>query len=68
LAPEWKGALDAIKIAVDHGAVAAVDADASYNQTQAAISAGARVATHLFNVMRPIHNREPRAIAVPLCH
>jgi N-acetylglucosamine-6-phosphate deacetylase len=63
LAPERTGALDAIKIIVDHGAVAAVGhTDASYDQTRAAISAGAGVATHLFNAMRPIHHREPGPI------
>jgi N-acetylglucosamine-6-phosphate deacetylase len=63
LAPERTGGLDAIKIIVDHGALAAVGhTDASYDQTRAAISAGARVATHLFNAMRPIHHREPGPI------
>jgi N-acetylglucosamine-6-phosphate deacetylase len=63
LAPERTGALDAIKMIVDHGVVAAVGhTDASYDQTSAAISAGARVATHLFNAMRPIHHREPGPI------
>ncbi len=67
LAPERTGALDAIKIIVDHGAVAAVGhTDASYDQTRAAISAGARVATHLFNAMRPIHHREPGPIVALL--
>jgi N-acetylglucosamine-6-phosphate deacetylase len=33
--------------------------DASYEQTLAAIAAGASVATHLGNAMRPIHHREP---------
>jgi N-acetylglucosamine-6-phosphate deacetylase len=63
LAPERTGALDAIKIIVDHGAVAAVGhTDASYDVIRAAISSGARVATHLFNAMRPIHHREPGPI------
>jgi N-acetylglucosamine-6-phosphate deacetylase len=63
LAPERMGALDAIKLIVDHGAVAAVGhTDASYDVTRDAISSGARVATHLFNAMRPIHHREPGPI------
>ena len=63
LAPERTGALDAIKIIVDHGAVAAGGhTDASYDVMRAAISSGARVATHLFNAMRPIHHREPGPI------
>lgn len=60
LAPERAGALDAIRQVVDAGAVAAVGhTDATYEQTCAAIAAGATVGTHLFNAMRPIHHREP---------
>lgn len=44
--PERGSALKAIKIAVDHGVVAAVGhTDASYDQTHAAISAGAQTST-----------------------
>ena len=60
LAPERTGALDAIRRIVDAGAVAAVGhTEATYEQTRAAVDAGATVATHLFNAMRPIHHREP---------
>ncbi|WP_396930761.1 N-acetylglucosamine-6-phosphate deacetylase [Mycolicibacterium sp.] len=60
LAPERSGALAAIERIVGAGAVAAVGhTDATYEQTRAAISAGATVGTHLFNAMRPIHHREP---------
>jgi len=60
LAPERTGALDAIRAVVGSGAVAAVGhTEATYKQTRAAIDAGATVATHLFNAMRPIHHREP---------
>lgn len=60
LAPERPGALEAIRRIVGAGAVAAVGhTEASYEQTRAAIAAGATVATHLFNAMRPIHHREP---------
>ncbi|MEJ6550464.1 N-acetylglucosamine-6-phosphate deacetylase [Corynebacterium sp. USCH3] len=60
VAPELDGAMDAIRQVVDTGAVAAVGhTDASYEQTLAAIDAGARVGTHLFNAMRPVHHREP---------
>lgn len=60
LAPERRGALEAIRRVVDAGAVAAVGhTDATYAQARAAVEAGATVATHLFNAMRPIHHREP---------
>lgn len=60
LAPELDGALDAVRQIVDAGVVAAVGhTDATYEQTLAAIGAGARVGTHLFNAMRPIHHRSP---------
>ncbi|HNM83098.1 MAG TPA: N-acetylglucosamine-6-phosphate deacetylase [Mycobacterium sp.] len=60
LAPERDGALAAIPRLVDAGVVVAVGhTEASYEQTRAAIDAGATVGTHLFNAMRPIHHREP---------
>lgn len=60
IAPELDGAMPAIRRMVELGAVAAVGhTDASYEQAKAAIEAGATVATHLFNAMRPIHHREP---------
>lgn len=60
IAPEREGALAAIEQIVDAGVVAAVGhTDASYERTGAAIEAGATVATHLFNAMRPINTREP---------
>lgn len=60
LAPERDGALAAIEQIVDRGVVAAVGhTEATYEQTRAAIAAGATVGTHLFNAMRPINTREP---------
>ncbi|WP_420121950.1 N-acetylglucosamine-6-phosphate deacetylase [Nakamurella sp.] len=60
LAPERDGGPAAIRRIVDAGAVAAVGhTDATYEQALAAIDAGATVATHLFNAMRPVHHREP---------
>lgn len=60
LAPELPGALDAIRRIVDAGVVVAVGhSDATYEQTQRAIAAGATVGTHLFNAMPPLHHREP---------
>ncbi|MCB0930910.1 MAG: N-acetylglucosamine-6-phosphate deacetylase [Mycobacterium sp.] len=60
LAPERTGGLDAIRQVVEAGAVAAVGhTEATYEQTREAIAAGATVATHLFNAMRPVNQREP---------
>ncbi len=60
IAPERDGALAAIRQIVDAGVVAAVGhTEATYDQTRAAIDAGASVGTHLFNAMRPINTREP---------
>lgn len=63
LAPERAGALEAIATLTAAGVVAAVGhTDAGYEQTMAAIDAGATVGTHLFNAMRPIAHRAPGPI------
>jgi N-acetylglucosamine-6-phosphate deacetylase len=60
IAPERPGALAAIEQFVDAGVVVAVGhTEATYEQTRAALAAGASVGTHLFNAMRPIDRREP---------
>ena len=60
IAPELPGALDAIRLLVSRGVVAAIGhTDATYAQTLAAIAAGATVGTHLFNGMPAPHHREP---------
>jgi N-acetylglucosamine-6-phosphate deacetylase len=60
LAPERNGGLDAVRRIVEAGVVAALGhTDASYALTHEAIEAGARVGTHLFNAMAPVHHREP---------
>jgi N-acetylglucosamine-6-phosphate deacetylase len=67
LAPERDGALAAIGQIVEAGAAAAVGhTEATYEQTRAAIAAGATVGTHLFNAMRPIDRREPGPIVALL--
>jgi N-acetylglucosamine-6-phosphate deacetylase len=63
IAPERTGATAAIERIVAAGVVAAVGhTEATYEQTRAAIDAGATVGTHLFNAMRPIDRREPGPI------
>ncbi|GAA4932823.1 N-acetylglucosamine-6-phosphate deacetylase [Actinoplanes utahensis] len=60
VAPELPGALEAIAYLNGHGVLAAIGhTDATYDQTHAGVAAGASVATHLFNGMRPPHHREP---------
>ena len=63
LAPERPGALAAIRRLVDAGVLVSVGhSDATAEQTEAAADAGARLVTHLFNAMRPLHHREPGVV------
>ncbi|MDO5618146.1 N-acetylglucosamine-6-phosphate deacetylase [Kocuria sp.] len=63
LAPERPGASEAIKVLHSRGVVAAVGhTDASDEQTEAAIHAGATVGTHLFNALPSVHHRKPGPI------
>ncbi|GAA2879905.1 N-acetylglucosamine-6-phosphate deacetylase [Pseudonocardia halophobica] len=67
LAPEREGGLDAVRRVAGSGALAAVGhTDAGYALVRAAIEAGARVGTHLFNAMAPLHHREPGPAAALL--
>jgi N-acetylglucosamine-6-phosphate deacetylase len=67
LAPELPGGTGAVRLLSDAGVVAAIGhTDATYDQARAAIDAGARVGTHLFNAMRPLHHREPGAVGALL--
>ncbi|HZD70257.1 MAG TPA: N-acetylglucosamine-6-phosphate deacetylase [Actinomycetes bacterium] len=67
LAPELDGGLEAVRAVVAAGAVAAVGhTDATYEMARASIDAGARLGTHLFNGMRPVHHREPGAVVALL--
>jgi N-acetylglucosamine-6-phosphate deacetylase len=67
LAPELPGALDTIARLHAAGVVAAVGhTDATYDQTRAALDAGASAGTHLFNAMRPLHHREPGPVTALL--
>ncbi|NYH51675.1 N-acetylglucosamine-6-phosphate deacetylase [Nocardiopsis arvandica] len=67
VAPELPGASELIRAAASSGVVAAVGhTEASYEQTLAAFDAGASVATHLYNAMRPLNHRDPGPIAAAL--
>ncbi|MFI9393528.1 N-acetylglucosamine-6-phosphate deacetylase [Streptomyces bauhiniae] len=67
LATELPGGLDSVRLLAELGVIAAVGhTDASYEQTVAAIDAGATVATHLFNAMPPIGHRDPGPITALL--
>lgn len=60
IAPELPGALEVIAAAREAGVVVALGhSDATYDETQAAVEAGARHVTHCFNAMAPLHQRDP---------
>lgn len=60
LAPELPGALDLVAELTAHGVIVSIGhSDATWGEADAAIAAGARLGTHLFNAMRPLHHREP---------
>ncbi|HEX3650365.1 MAG TPA: N-acetylglucosamine-6-phosphate deacetylase [Pseudonocardiaceae bacterium] len=67
LAPELDGGLDAVRRFTDAGVIVGIGhTDATLAQVQPAVDAGATVATHLFNGMRPLHHREPGPIGALL--
>lgn len=67
LAPELPGGLDSVHLLAEHGVIAAVGhTDATYEQTAAAIDAGATVATHLFNAMPALGHRAPGPVTALL--
>jgi N-acetylglucosamine-6-phosphate deacetylase len=67
LAPELDGGVDAVRRFTDAGVIVGIGhTDATLAQVQPAVDAGATVATHLFNGMRPLHHREPGPIGALL--
>ncbi|RPF34428.1 N-acetylglucosamine-6-phosphate deacetylase [Streptomyces sp. TLI_185] len=67
LATELPGGIDSVRLLAEHGVIAAIGhTDATYEQTVAAIDAGATVATHLFNAMPQIGHRAPGPITALL--
>jgi N-acetylglucosamine-6-phosphate deacetylase len=69
MAPELDGAMDLIADLVRHGHhVSLGHSGASYEQAIAAVEAGARQATHLFNRMPPMSHRAPGLAGAMLEH
>ena len=67
LAPELAGATELIRHLIDRGRrVSLGHSGATLEQGKAAIAAGARQATHLFNRMPPLGHREPGLAAAVL--
>jgi N-acetylglucosamine-6-phosphate deacetylase len=60
IAPELDGAIDAIRVLTARGvAVSIGHSDATYEEAITGVQAGARMFTHLFNAMSPLHHRAP---------
>lgn len=67
MAPERTGGLAAVRRLAEAGVLVSVGhSDATAAQTEAAADAGARLVTHLFNAMRPLHHREPGVVGQAL--
>jgi N-acetylglucosamine-6-phosphate deacetylase len=67
LAPELPGAIDAIRRLTRRNVIVSIGhTDATLEETNAGIEAGARMFTHLFNAMRPLNHRDPGVIAAAL--
>ena len=69
LAPEVAGNLETIPALIAAGyKVNLGHSDASYEQTCAALDAGANGFTHLFNAMSGFHHRQPGMVGAALAH
>ena len=67
LAPELPGGIDAIRRLAARAVVVSIGhTNATLEEANAAITAGARMFTHLFNAMRPLNHRDPGVIAAAL--
>ena len=67
IAPDLPGALEVIAALVERGVIVSLGhTPATALQATAAIDAGARWVTHLFNAMAPLHHREPGLVGVAL--
>ncbi len=69
LAPEREGAMETIRYAVSQGIRMVLGhTDATYDQTMAALEAGASGGVHVFNGMRGIHHRDPGCAGAVMLH
>lgn len=67
LAPELPGALDAtMRMTARNVVVSIGHTNATLDEANAGIAAGALMFTHLFNAMRPLNHRDPGVIAAAL--
>jgi N-acetylglucosamine-6-phosphate deacetylase len=67
LSPERLGNLERIRRLADAGILVSLGhTNASYEDFVAGIDAGARMATHLYNAMTPVHHRAPGAMVATL--
>jgi len=67
LAPEMPGALDCVRALREAGIRVSVGhTDAGYDETRAALDAGADHFTHTFNAMRGLSHREPGTVGAAL--
>ncbi|KGB79057.1 N-acetylglucosamine-6-phosphate deacetylase [Cryptococcus deuterogattii 99/473] len=65
LAPDVDGVMDCIEPLTERGVVVSVGhSDASLEQAEEAFDKGARMITHLFNAMPPIHHRDPGVVGM----
>lgn len=63
IAPEIEGAMDAIEYLSSRGVVVSIGhTNCTADTAREAVARGARLFTHLFNAMRPIHQREPGVV------
>ncbi len=69
IAPELEGALPFIRAITEQQIIASIGhSNATYDQVQAALQAGATQFTHLYNAMRPLHHREPGVVGAAYLH
>jgi len=67
IAPELEGALESIAYLAHQGVLVSLGhSKASYREAQEAFLRGARLVTHLFNGMDPLHHRQPNLLAFAL--